>query len=975
MESKIGAERQNIIFHPIISSIQKIALYETKSRFYLMGSNNLLTRFRVLKIDRLEPRELIVTDDKIEYTQEEIRDLVNMIDMGNRNREKRGSTGGVARVVSAFGIVGFVRFLEGYYIILVTKRRKVGVIGHHTIYKIEDTSMIYIPNDSVRIFHPDEQRYVKMFQSIDLSSNFYFSYSYDLTHTLQSNMAPPKHIKLDIPDEKIDNKKNDDNIESFDDFYNMWSCRKSWQKNGYGERYIDYGVRSNPHRRFVWNSHLLSPVERELHRDWILYVIHGFIGQSNVSVFGRSLYITIIARRSNKYAGTRFLKRGSNFDGDVANEVETEQIVHDSCVSCLSNGRFSSFVQMRGSVPSHWSQDVSKMVPKPTITCDLADPFAETAGAHFNQLLKRYGSPIIILNLVKKREKKKHESTLSEELSTAVKYLNQFLSPEHHIQYISFDMARKNKGKEANVMGRLANIANNAVLKTGIFQSHKTFYNQRNIRNFANNPKKMHKTESTSMCSSVLNDTKLSNDWSSKQPFVTHLNYDHVKMTQGNYDNSKESTSLNDKVRDCFAWGGALQTGIIRTNCVDCLDRTNTAQFAIGKCALGYQLCALGILQTPKLEFDSDCVRMLEELYEDHGDTLALQYGGSQLVHRIKTYRKTAPWTSQGNDIMQTLSRYYSNTFSDQEKQHTINLFLGLFIPEEGKTPIWELLTDYYFHHKPACKYVRKTRLLTQWCDRNVLKCLPYALEEMTKTCSEIIQVQHSQEEMIDIYYDYYRPHELSVLAEVYAYKVSHSVRDFMPNFTTNFSPFAVRVRPGRRREETGNKNINMKNPSLTGQSSTGSTASSASSSIDTSSDDDESHQMLDSSLSISKHSSDMISFECLFPSMKEVYGTQPENPKRNDIFLYKRYVVIGRNATRPMDHSIIRSKLVQQATFPNHLPVKTELPKVTDTSVSIYEQYVKRGKVGGSVPRPNDMTLYEKYAHQQQLLLGNISC
>lgn len=39
--------------------------------------------------------------------------------------------------------------------------------------------------------------------------------------------------------------------------------------------------------------------------------------------------------------------------------------------------------------------------------------------------------------------------------------------------------------------------------------------------------------------------------------------------------------------------------------------------------------------------------------------------------------RKTAPWTSQGNDIMQTLSRYYSNTFSDQEKQHTINLFLG----------------------------------------------------------------------------------------------------------------------------------------------------------------------------------------------------------------------------------------------------------------------------------------------------------
>lgn len=72
-----------------------------------MGSNNILTRFRVLKIDRMESRELIVVDDKREYTQDEIKDLVNMIDMGNRTRTgQRNNVGGVARVVSAFGIVG-----------------------------------------------------------------------------------------------------------------------------------------------------------------------------------------------------------------------------------------------------------------------------------------------------------------------------------------------------------------------------------------------------------------------------------------------------------------------------------------------------------------------------------------------------------------------------------------------------------------------------------------------------------------------------------------------------------------------------------------------------------------------------------------------------------------------------------------------------------------------------------------------------
>lgn len=76
--------------------------------------------------------------------------------------------------------LGFIRFLEGYYVILINKRRKVAVIGHHSIYKIQDTNMIYIPNDIVRIIHPDEQRYVKMFQNIDLSSNFYFRLVYQV---------------------------------------------------------------------------------------------------------------------------------------------------------------------------------------------------------------------------------------------------------------------------------------------------------------------------------------------------------------------------------------------------------------------------------------------------------------------------------------------------------------------------------------------------------------------------------------------------------------------------------------------------------------------------------------------------------------------------------------------------------------------------------------------------------------------------
>lgn len=71
-------------------------------------------------------------------------------------------------------------------------------------------------------------------------------------------------------------------------------------------------TRSYPNKIFVWNDYLLKDVRDKLHPDWILNIMHGFISQSNVSIFGRPIYITLIARRSNRYAGTRFLKRGAN---------------------------------------------------------------------------------------------------------------------------------------------------------------------------------------------------------------------------------------------------------------------------------------------------------------------------------------------------------------------------------------------------------------------------------------------------------------------------------------------------------------------------------------------------------------------------------------------------------------------------------------------------------------------------------------
>lgn len=82
---------------------------------------------------------------------------------------------------------------------------------------------------------------------------------------------------------------------------------------------------------FIWNHYLLKSGFRDLNSrsGWILPLIYGFVDQAStlasvhgicifltmfleISVFGRSIAVTLMARRSRHFAGARFLKRGAN---------------------------------------------------------------------------------------------------------------------------------------------------------------------------------------------------------------------------------------------------------------------------------------------------------------------------------------------------------------------------------------------------------------------------------------------------------------------------------------------------------------------------------------------------------------------------------------------------------------------------------------------------------------------------------------
>jgi hypothetical protein len=197
------------------------------------------------------------------------------------------------------------------------------------------------------------------------------------------------------------------------------------------------------------------------------------------------------------------------------------------------------------------------------------------------------------------------------------------------------------------------------------------------------------------------------------------------------------------------------------------LDRTNAAQFVVAKEALGHQLYALGILSEPVVPFDCDAVNLLNVMYHDHGDTIALQYGGSHLVNTMETYRKISPWTSHSRDMIESIRRYYSNSFTDAEKQDAINLFLGNFIPKESKIRLWELSTDYFLHHEDPRSKTPTLSYVNWWTGPNL----------------DISEIKFNTLKSAEsLFLDYYKPRQLSVLSDLFVINMMSSMNRYLAN-------------------------------------------------------------------------------------------------------------------------------------------------------------------------------------------------
>nr|XP_029120299.1 phosphoinositide phosphatase SAC8 isoform X3 [Elaeis guineensis] len=174
-----------------------------------------------------------------------------------------------------------------------------------------------------------------------------------------------------------------------------------------------------------------------------------------------------------------------------------------------------------------------------------------------------------------------------------------------------------------------------------------------------------------------------------KLPHVRYVSFDfHHICGKGNFDDLRllyNQIKENVEKQGYFlvnAEGEILseQNGIMRVNCIDCLDRTNVTQSYLARKSLNSQLQCMGAFSS------SECISMYDDIYDmfkilwaEHGDEISLEYAGTHaLKGDLVRYGKQ---TLAGliKDGMSALSRYYLNNFQDGIRQDAMDLISGRY--------------------------------------------------------------------------------------------------------------------------------------------------------------------------------------------------------------------------------------------------------------------------------------------------------
>ncbi|XP_035780217.1 phosphatidylinositol-3-phosphatase SAC1-like [Anopheles albimanus] len=454
------------------------------------------------------------------------------------------------------GIIGLITCVGGPYLVAVKHRVPIGWLENQEIYRLAGVYVIPLREPSFQQ-EVDDRLCTKAVENVLGTPFFYFSYSYDLTQSMQR-------------------------------------CRELRGSTSMYER---------ADTRFVWNHALLEEWYRPEFQRYCLPLMHGFMCINGATINGHNIGWALISRRSRERAGTRLFTRGINSSGQVANYVETEQII-----ACGSDR--VSFVQTRGSIPLYWQQ-TPNLAYKPAPQILPEGDHLIACSKHFYDQCNRYGRQVLI-NLVDQRGAEGALAKAYEDTITAL------ANPA--LRYEAFDFHRECRKLRYDRVSLLMDRIAAAQDEFGVY--HCSVYE-------------------------------------AGRPAMVH----------------------------------SLQRGVFRTNCIDCLDRTNVVQSELAKRSLEQTLIKLHVLDRgtkhiePKSSFDT----VFKAVWADNADLISLQYSGTRA---LKTdFTRIGKRTVQGmlRDGRSSLIRYCYNNFADGVRQDEIDFFLGTF-REPGGRPIFPIV-------------------------------------------------------------------------------------------------------------------------------------------------------------------------------------------------------------------------------------------------------------------------------------------
>ncbi|GMG31144.1 unnamed protein product [Ambrosiozyma monospora] len=131
-----------------------------------------------------------------------------------------------------------------------------------------------------------------------------------------------------------------------------------------------------------------------------------------------------------------------------------------------------------------------------------------------------------------------------------------------------------------------------------------------------------------------------------------------------------------------------VQKHAVRTNCMDCLDRTNVVQSTLAHWYLQQQLEDDKIISEGQdwSAIDPKFLFVFQNIWADNADAVSTSYSGTGA---LKTdYTRTGKRTKLGalNDLSNSISRYIKNNYRDGSRQDGYDLFLGNILPYEIAT-------------------------------------------------------------------------------------------------------------------------------------------------------------------------------------------------------------------------------------------------------------------------------------------------